>query len=234
MTRDFYRKFRSKDLLAQLEGASDTNIALLTILERIAPQYHHEENAAEFGASPVMSLPVHWHYSNLLRKAREAGLMGEKILSDDHAPLLQALGASEHRWLGNVPIAALVEVRRNGENADFRARLGVLTKELYDADEATLDTAINKVGRALTELLVEHDRKVETLIATYQTQYMPQAVGAWVTLCASWMPLFPSLAPPAALGFAAAYAGTKAAETLERRRLSRILTGVLAAFARKK
>ena len=229
-----YKGLRSAAFLDAIEHMPAARIAFIAILERLAPQYHMADNAESLNASPLMSLPVHWHYSTLLREARASVLRNLSHSNTGSIATIQALAAAEYSWLGNVPIEQIIDLRKRGENEQFRRRLAEGAGELASADEATLDETVQKVGRALTRLLMEHDGEVRKIIERYQVRYAQEGVAAWVTLCASWTPWFPALAPVAVVTLAATYLGTKAAEGIEKLRKGNTLLGVLAASARGK
>lgn len=81
-------------------------------------------------------------------------------------------------------------------------------------DVSTLASA-RRVEGAVSKLLTEHDRSMTDLLHRYEKMFAPQAVAGWVTLCADWLHLLPELTPKAALATAAAYLGTKAAQSIE-------------------
>ena len=234
MQKTAYKGLRSAAFFNSIEKMPPSRIAFVAILERLAPQYHMADNAESLNASPLMSLPVHWHYSTLLREARASVLpkMGDKTPSS--TAIIQALAGLEYAWLGNVPMEQIIDLRKRGENEQFRKRLADGAGELASAGESTLDGTVERVGRALNNLLMEHDGEVRKIVERYESRYAQEGVAAWVTLCASLTPWFPSLAPVATVAWAATYLGTKAAESVEKRRRGNTLLGVLAASARRK
>ncbi|HRI06369.1 MAG TPA: hypothetical protein PKW35_01065 [Nannocystaceae bacterium] len=219
-----YQNFASK--------VHPATLAINTIMERLGPLYHLNENAGEMEASPLMSLPVHWRYYELLAAATEGILIREGVIPLEAASVAKSLSFSDRHWLGDVPIDALVELRRRGENREFRRRLGAQLDELRATTPETIDRTTRLVERALRELAAEHERDLEALRAKYSAIYTPLAVTSWFTLAASFLPFFPAITPVAALTAMSGYVGAKLSERAERARLGRSLTGVLAASAR--
>ena len=233
LIRQAHADSRSEKFREMMDKASDAQLAVLTIMERLAPQYHMSENATEMKASPLMSLPVHWHYFKLLADANGGTLVDEGVLSAQAIAVAKGILAEDNQWLGNVPIPALAELRIRGENERFRKKLDDCIKELGAAKEADLENAATTVGRALQHLLVTHNNEVRAIAEKYEKIYAPQAIVSWITLSAALTPFFPALVPSVALGLVATYLGAKTSERMERHRLGQTLTGVLAASARR-
>ncbi len=232
-TLDYYEKFRSPKFVSFMRDGGPARVVLNSILERLAPHYHLTENSSQLSASPLYVLPVHWHYATLLGESRAAHWASENREGDE-ARLAQALLDPELKWLGNVPIDALVSLREHGENETFRKKVADALTELGGLGEEGSAASSQKVERAVSKLLTEHDRTVSELLRKYEKMFAPQAVAGWVTLCAAWMQMMPELTPKAAVAMATTYLGTKAAQQIERRSAGRTLAGVLAASARAK
>ncbi len=220
----------------------------VAILERLRPQYHLLENANELGAQPLMSLPVHWHYFELCAKASARELVNKKVLSEANFLTLQALQDDSVSWLANIPIAGLVEIRRNLEVATFRDELKKYTSQLAAAGPLELNDVVKEVNHGLATLVQRHAKAMEEVKVKYWPKIAGVAVGAAVGAASMGsLALMPALAGlvgvavPAgamlgALG-GGALSGVKeiASEKAEQRHLSRrSLIGMLATAHRSK
>lgn len=216
--------------MAVLRGMPDSLLALYAITERLAPQYHLLENAEELCAQPMLCSPAHWHYYQLIASTFEGALLDRGALTSNTVAVLKSLNHPEASWLGNVPMAALVELRRNNENEGFRKALAEHTSQLHEAELSDLDRVAAQVGRGIASLIAEHQRDVRRIDEDYRISHSRTLAGGLITAAALFVPaLAPfvgGLASPIAL--AGAYAHTKHHEALDRRRAARSLTGVLA------
>lgn len=223
--REYYRVNGASD---ERESLSDPELALVLMMERLRPLYHLVENANEFNASPLMTQLAHWQYYKLMGKANEAFRI--KTKSSDMFDVIEPLSGQEHRWLGNVPIDVLVQLRARGENQDFRRKVLTQIEELRKSTPGDFALTSAMVSRTLDLILLDHAKELKRLRDKYEFAYAPQAVASWYTI-AAWF--FPTLLPalPMAVPIMT-YFGTKVAETVETRRANQSLTGILAASAR--
>ena len=228
--REHIRKMRSEEYAARYESLPDGPLVLNGIMERLAPQYHMLENSESLGAQPMLCIEQQWHYYRLCTDVFVGDLLQESKLSPQTTAIIESLSQPEFRWLGNVPMESLVELRCNNENAAFRTRLGEHLSVLHESSLDDLDRVAAEVGRGIASLIEEHQADVERIQQEYRRKHAQTAVLAWVTVAAS---LFPALAPflgvAAPLGLAAKYAFDKTEELLATRRAAKSLMGVLAA-----
>ncbi|WP_434419236.1 hypothetical protein [Nannocystis pusilla] len=233
MIRSFIKENRTPEFQAFASRVPPAVLAVNMAMERLGPLYHLNENADEMGAAPLMSLPVHWHFYEHLAKVNEGLLIKDQALPPDIVEITKGLSSSDKHWLGNVPVDILVDLRKRGENQDFRRKLKTQLDELRSVTSSTIAQTVPLVERALQQLATEHERDLTNLRDKYGAIYTPLAVTSWFTLAASFIPFFPALTPLAAVGAISGYVGAKANERRERVRLGRTLTGVLAASAKK-
>ena len=180
----------------------------LAILERLRPQYHLLENANELGAQPLMALPVHWHYFGLCAKASARKLVNEKVLSEENFLTLQALQDDSVSWLANIPIAGLVEIRRNQEVETFRQELKRYTSQLAAAGSMEINDVVKEVNHGLASLVQRHAKAMEDVKASYWPKIVGAGAGAVVgALGVGSLAFLPALAGVAGLAGVAVTAG---------------------------
>lgn len=150
-------------------------------------------------------------------------------LDPAHETLIRGLGHERMRWLNNVPIDALIELRRNGENVQFRDRLLKSFNALHGADMSNIDRVAAEMATEISRMQAEHDAHIKEIQEKYQAKYGQTAVGAWAAAGAAFIPaLAPFVGTAAPFAVAAKYAWDKIAETSERRAAERSLVGVVA------
>ncbi len=199
------------------------------IMERVNPQYHLLENSEELGSHPLLSIEQQAHYFRLISATNSARLTRLGVLDRQRKSLIDGFGNERLRWLCQVPIEALVELRKNNENAAFRKRMEAMVRTMHDSAIEDSDRVAAEVSRELSSAIADHEREIREVQDRYSRIHGQTAVGAWVALGAV---LIPSLAPflgiTAPLAVATKYAWNKIEERTEKKVLSKSLMGVLA------
>jgi hypothetical protein len=234
MYKESMRTWRSADFIEHMEQLPDVVLATVAIQERLGPQFHVLENADMLSASPLFSLPVHWHYFQLLETAGVASLANSGTIKPETTAVLQALSKPTNAWLGNVPINDLVELRKRLDNEHFRRQLDNHIKDLGGASEATIDQISARVGRGLAKMLVEQEKAIQQITEDYSKRHLQTAVGGWITAAACFMPWFPLAPAAAALSVGSKYVYEKATQIYSYKKQTRTLLGILAAAANTK
>src|SRR5581483_1757495 len=67
--RDELALWRSAEFMEAVSHATDSELVVMSILERLGPQFHLRENAESFSASPLFSVQAQWHYFRLMSRA---------------------------------------------------------------------------------------------------------------------------------------------------------------------
>ncbi len=208
---------------------SDGEIVWNSVFERLAPQFHLLENADSLTAQPMFCLPVHWHYYILCAEVYQGRLLQRSLLRESTVSILRSLNRPESRWLGNVPIKALVELRKENANQEFRKRLSAFTDQLHDASVGDIDRVATEVGRGIAALMSEHQREIKPIQTEYKRLHVKTAVAAWVSVAAMFIPsLAPFIGTAAPVALVAKYAMDKIDERRKKRESAKSLMGVLA------
>ena len=224
--------WRSPEWLAWFHKLPIHAQVLNGIMERIAPQYHLLENADELASHPLVAVEQQAYYLRIIADMDNARLTHLQALIPEHEMLIRGLGHERMRWLSNVPIDALIELRRNGENVQFRDRLLNSFSALHRADLNNIDRVAAEIGTEISRMQAEHDAHIKEIQEKYQTSYSLTAVGAWAAAGAAFIPaLAPFVGTAAPFALAAKYAWDKIAETKERDAAERSLIGVVARSA---
>jgi hypothetical protein len=230
---DRYRKeirmYRSADHIAQLEGLSEAMFVGNAIMERLEPQFHLIQNATELRAQPLMAIEQQAYYFKLIASVKEDVLEKEQVISPATRATIDALSRQRFSWLSNVDMDALVEMRMNNENEEFRERLSKNTSLLAEAGLADMDRVSAEVTRSIGSILNEHRVAAEELEARYKPKYSSMAVRGWMSAAGLLIPHLSPLFPVApAVILAGQYVQTKSEERRHRKKLAHSLIGILA------
>jgi len=227
--RDSLQTWRTKEHLAQVSDLTDAQLALVGIMERVARQYHLFENAEALSATPMLCLANDWHYFGLCSTLFTQRLEQLGLLQPRTTTTLRAINEPPLRWLGNVPMPALVRLRLDNENEAFRRQLDEHLKQLHSAVVADVDRVAAEVSRGLASLLSEHQKEISRIQATYQKRHLRTLAAGCVTAAAVWSPaLAPVLGAVAPFALIGKYAIDKVSELHEKKQVASSLMGVLA------
>lgn len=165
---------RSTQYLSELKKLPLGILVLHAISERLRPQYHLLENAEELIAQPMLSQNVHWYYFERCAQAEAREMVKERVLSQGSLDILRALQDDSLKWLANIPIEGLVDLRRNLEHAEFREQLKSCTAQLVSAGSAELEAVTREVRHGL-EVMIQRQ---QVAIRAIENKYSPRKWAA--------------------------------------------------------
>ena len=236
---------RSTQQLSELGKQPLGIIVLNAILERLRPQYHLLENAEELTAQPMLSQRVHWYYFERCALAEAHNLINKRVLSRESLDVLRALQDDSLKWLANIPIDGLVELRSNLEHAEFREKLKSCTSQLTSAGPSELEAVTREVRHGLEVMIQQQQVAIRAIEAKYSTKKWATIAGAGLGAAVGasmfFMPTFAAavgVTPSEASVIGGLGAGgielTKAlaGQFIEKRQARRTLLGLLATVHR--
>jgi len=227
--RSEVQQWRAGVHLEDLKRLSDAQLVYNAILERLEPQFHVIENANELKAQPLFAITAQAHYFNLCASASNNILVENEIITPPTRATMKALSQLRFEWLGNAPIAALVEMRQKNENEQFRDKLSKSIASLNSASLEDLDRVASEVGLAIGALLNDHKQEARRIEEEYKNKFAGIAGGAWLTAAVSAIPyLAPLFAAVQPLLLTKQYTETKLSQKREKRELANSLLGILA------
>lgn len=233
--------YRSEEMLYMMKNLPTGVLLLNGVLERIRPHYHLLENAAEFGAQPLLSQRVHWHYFEMCAHANAENLLRKNVLSEQAFQTLRAVQDDSLSWLATIPIKMLTELIANNEHRWLREELNKYTAQL--ASSGTIDTnaMVREVAFGLTSLVQRQQTAMKDIERRYALKKTAVYFGAGSGLAlAAMATMLPSLSPflgvgiPAVAAAAAVGGGVigfgkeKVSEVAEKRQAERSMLGILA------
>lgn len=199
------------------------------ILERIEPQYFLLKNAEEFHSHPLLSIEQQAHYYKLVSQTNSARLARLGFLTEKTQNLIDGIGSQRLKWLSEVPITALVELRRNNENANFRKRLESVVGKMHDSIVGDAEKIAIEISHELSNAIADHDQEIVKIQKKYNAVHGKTAVASWTALGALIIPsLAPFLGTAVPLALAMKYVSNKREERAEKRSHAKSLLGVLA------
>lgn len=202
---------------------------LYILFERIGPIYHLLENAQEFRGHPLMCVEQQAYYFQLVSNLGSRRLELMDAVKPETRAMVDALCARRFEWLGNVDMDALIDLRMDNENQEFREALGKAMDRLQASDLNEVDIVAGEICRELDGAIAQHQRDLRKIQERYNRIHgqslLLGAGGLGVALMPALTPLLGAAAP---LALAGKYGFDKMSEFQEKRELTRSLFGVLA------
>jgi len=133
------------------------------ILGRMGQATDALRRSAEAGGIPVMHAATSWQWLNW---KLEYGSDAYHPAGDDHMHIIRALQQAserEFKWLGNIPPAALVEMRAEGAINEIRAILSDGVAEIARAAPDNFVSTTHHVIGSLRVAFADHQRAIRAL-----------------------------------------------------------------------
>lgn len=138
--------------------------------------------ARRLGGTPVIDAPTSWQY--FVWKLEYDAAQAQELdgLQDLHTVRgLQTLAANEMRWLGRVPPAALIELRKAGALGEVRAILAKGVEELATANPTSFHRTSDLVFDNIHAAFAVHQKNVDEL-ASKKWKFAGSEIGSWVVV----------------------------------------------------
>lgn len=223
------RTWRSNDWMTDYNRLPQVGRVMNAVCERLQPQYHLLENAEELLAHPLLAIKQQAHYYGIVSHVNSERLTRLGLLDQKTRSMLTGLQSTRLEFLSDLPLDALVEMRRNNDNEVFRKRMISVVGGLHESSIEDLDRIAAEMCREIDSGIADYNRAVRDIDGKYRiknTQTL--ATGAITSVSLLWPNLAPFIGP--ALPFAvAAKLGWDAWEKYnEKKKISRSLMGMLA------
>ncbi len=114
--------------------------------------------------TPIIEAPTSWRYLvwkmeyDAVRTERETGACDLHVVRG-----LQELAGSEMEWLGDIPLDALIEIRRQGAMEEIREILGKGVNDLVNSNPDNFHRSRDQVFDNINQAFAEHQEKIRNL-----------------------------------------------------------------------
>lgn len=171
------------DVYSGLLGTTNPGVILASqALGRMSTSNELLVKARRLRGTPVLDAPTSWQY--LVWKLEYDAAQASEIdgLRDIHTVRgLQTLASSEMRWLGRVPSAALIEVRKAGALNEVRNILAKGIEELATVNPTNFHRTSDRVFDNIHAAFAEHQKNIETLVEK-KWKFAGSDIGSWVVV----------------------------------------------------
>jgi len=143
--------------------AAPGQAVFLQLLTRFSQANDSYQRSRELRGTPIVRAETSWLWFNWMLRANAQALDGDVLTGLHVARALGTTVKSEISWLGNVPPAALIEIRKTGALDEIRALLGSGIQELIDARPDNFHRTGDKVFDNLYAAFQAHEKKIDVL-----------------------------------------------------------------------
>ncbi len=138
--------------------------------------------ARRLRGTPIIDAPTSWQYFAWKLEYDAENVEKETNLSDLHVVRgLQSLAENEMEWLGRVPPAALIEMRKTDAIKEIRQILGKGVQELSFANplnfHRTTDTVFDNIHKAFKE-----HKKIIDELNSKKWKFAGSDIGSWIVV----------------------------------------------------
>lgn len=175
----------------------------LQLLTRFSQANDSYQRSRELRGTPVVRAETSWLWFNWMLRNNSENLEADALTGLHVARALGSTVKNEISWLGNVPPAALIEIRKSGALDEIRALLGVGIKELIDARPDNFYRTGDKVFDNLHTAFKAHEEQIDAL-RLKKWKFAGLDVGSFfvvggieMTAALTGLPLFGALAATA-------------------------------------
>ncbi len=172
-----------KDSHAELLRTS--NPGLIVALQAVGRMSMSNElliKARRLRGTPIIDAPTSWQYFTWKLEYDAENVEKETKLSDLHVVRgLQSLAENEMEWLGHVPSAALIEMRKTDAIKEIRQILGKGVQELSLANPLNFHRTTDMVFDNIHAAFKEHKKNIEELKAK-KLKFAGSDIGSWLVV----------------------------------------------------
>jgi hypothetical protein len=138
-------------------------------------------SANQLGGVPIIDAPTSWKY--FAWKLEYDAAHGENAASKHLHVVkgLQAVAEHEMKWLGNIPVDALIEIRKQGALEEIRGILGNGIAELVASDRENFNRTSDRVFDNIHHAFDAHQANIKELAAK-GWKFAGHDIGAWVVV----------------------------------------------------
>jgi hypothetical protein len=171
------------DLYSGLLGTTNPGVILASqALGRMSTSNELLVKARRLRGIPIIDAPTSWQYFVWKLEYDAAQAQALDGLQDLHTVRgLQTLATNEMRWLGRVPPAALIELRKTGALGEVRTILAKGVEELATANPTNFHRTSDLVFENIHAAFAEHQKNVDEL-ASKKWKFAGSDIGSWVVV----------------------------------------------------
>jgi hypothetical protein len=143
--------------------AAPGQAVFLQLLTRFSQANDSYQRSRELRGTPIVRAETSWLWFNWMLRANAQTLDGDVLTGLHVARALGTTVKNEISWLGNVPPAALIEIRKTGALDEIRTLLGSGIQELVEARPDNFHRTGDKVFDNLHAAFQAHEKQIDGL-----------------------------------------------------------------------
>ena len=155
-------------------------ILTMTPFGRMAVSNELLIKSRRLNGTPIIEAPTSWQYLvwkmeyDAVRAEQETGACDLHVVRG-----LQELASSEMEWLGNIPIDALIEIRREGAMDEIREILGNGINDLVNSNPDNFHRSRDQIFDNIHQAFVQHRKNIKKL-REKQWEFAGKDIGSFL------------------------------------------------------
>ena len=138
--------------------------------------------ARRLNGTPIIDAPTSWKYFSW-KIEYDAERMEKETNSHDLHVLngLQGLGTNQMEWIGNIPVEALIEIRKEGALDEIRSLLGKGINDLIDSNPSNFHRTRDQIFDNINSAFKDHEENLK-LLKSKQWKFAGTDIGSWMVM----------------------------------------------------
>lgn len=133
------------------------------------------------GGVPVMDAETSWRYFNWKLEYDAGRHEGQEDTGLHVVHALQGAARGDMRWIGKIPLDALVEIRRSGALEEIRSILGSGVREIAHSRPSDFRATTSQVAQNVRHAFEEHERRLDEL-RKKKWRFAGRDIGSWIVV----------------------------------------------------
>ncbi len=171
--------FADEGRILKLSGVGD--IVYTQALGRMQQANDALLRSRSVGGVPVIDAETSWRYFNW---KLEYDAIRHEVQEDDGLHVIHALQNAmrgDMKWIGQLPLDALLEIRRSGALEEIRAILGSGVREIARSRPSAFCATTCQVAENMRHAFDEHERRVDEL-RKKKWRFAGRDIGSWIVV----------------------------------------------------
>lgn len=185
--------WKNQDSRKQTDHA---NFLLFNLMSRMLQANMVLFGASTYDANPLIAAPVSFHWLNLkIRVNRDLIAQNLGLERNLDLALTNALLSRDLKWLSNIPLDSLIELRKKGQLSELRSVINQETVRLATSKLNNLDVITNQVDYNIKSALERHQEEIDEIDKVFRSEMSTLGSSFLLSIAGAFQPLLLPLAP---------------------------------------
>ncbi|NMY74454.1 hypothetical protein [Pseudomonas sp. WS 5071] len=165
----------------KLGAISPGDAVFINMFSRFSQANNSLQRSSSLHGTPVIRAETSWLWFNIMLKENSKAYDDQGLKNLHISRALQTTVKNEISWLGEVPIDALIEIRKNDALEEIRSLLGTGISDIIDARPNNFFRTGDHVLNNIQEAFEKHEAKIKELRGK-QWKFAGRDIGSFVVV----------------------------------------------------